>query len=54
MATQNTHGGAREGAGRPKGERKVPLAVRISAEAAAKLEAVANKSEFIDYLIRQS
>ena len=40
--------------GRPVTAYKVPLMVRISQEAADKLAAVANKSEYIDNLIKNS
>lgn len=46
-------GGARPGSGRPMTGRKYPLMVRISKEAHDKLEAIPNKSEFIDALIRE-
>lgn len=46
-------GGARPGSGRPATDRKYPLMVRISQEAADKLESISNKSEFIDQLIRE-
>lgn len=44
-------GGAREGAGRPKGERSVAVTFRISQDASDKLKAVENKSAYIDNLI---
>lgn len=48
------HGGSREGAGRPQGNRTVSLSVRISQEAMKKLNSVTdNKSEYIDKLLLQ-
>lgn len=51
---EKKRGGRREGSGRPETDRKVALSVRISQEAADKLATVANKSEFIDELIKLS
>ncbi len=49
-----THGGHRPGSGRPDGNRKVQLSVRVSQEAIDKLNRLTNnKSEYIDKLIRQ-
>lgn len=47
-------GGARPNAGRKKNDRKIPLMVRISPEAAERLERIKNKAEYIDTLIKQS
>ena len=47
-------GGARPNAGRKRNDRKIPLMVRISPEAAAILERAKNKAEYIDTLIKQS
>lgn len=47
-------GGRREGSGRPETDRKIAISVRISREAAEKLATVANKSEFLDDLIKRS
>lgn len=47
-------GGKRPGAGRPRGNRKVTLSVRISSDSFVKLEQLTNnKSEYIDKLIEQ-
>lgn len=46
-------GGARAGSGRPVTDLKIPLGIRISKEAASKLENVKNKSAIIDELIKQ-
>lgn len=51
---EHQHGGARQGAGRKSGERKYTLYVRISKEANDIISRVANKSEFIDNLLKQS
>ena len=49
-----SHGGYREGAGRPQGSRTVPLSVRISQEAMDNLNSKTdNKSEYIDKLLLQ-
>lgn len=53
MMDKKQRGGARPGSGRPATDRKYPISVRISREAAELLETVANKSEFIDELIRK-
>lgn len=51
----NTHGGAREGAGRPETSgRSVRLSIRLTPEAAALLDRVANKSAYIDQLIKRA
>ena len=48
-------GGARPGAGRPNGDRKIPLSVRISEEAMVLLNRLTNnKSAYIDHLIKKS
>ena len=51
MANGNNWGGAREGSGRPAGVRTVQLCVRISREAADKLDSIKNKSQYINDLI---
>ena len=43
--------GGNHGGGRPRGERTVPLSIRITPEANIKLQSVKNKSEYIDNLI---
>ena len=48
---KSTWGGAREGAGRPAGSSTVPICVRISREAAGKLDTIKNKSQYINDLI---
>lgn len=53
MSEQSRRGGARLGAGRPKGDRKVILNVRISEHAEYIVGKAANKSEFIDELIKR-
>lgn len=51
----NTHGGAREGAGRPETSgRSVRLSIRLTPEAADLLEHVPNKSAYIDQLIKRA
>ena len=50
----NTAGGYRPGSGRPEGDRKIAISVRISPEAAGKLDKVSNKSETIDRLIKDN
>lgn len=52
--SDTTHGGYRLGGGRPTTDRKCSLNVRISQEAADKLDKVANKSEVVDRLIREA
>ena len=47
-------GGYRPNSGRPANDRNIPLMVRISPEAADKLAAVKNKSEFIDNIIKSN
>lgn len=44
-------GGSRPNSGRPRGERTHAVTVRISTEAKKKLDAQANKSEYIENLI---
>ena len=51
---KNGHGGARQGAGRKANDRSIPLMVRVSPKAAAVLDGVKNKSEYIDNLIINS
>ena len=46
-------GGSR-GGGRPTTDRNIAVTIRISQEAAEKLNKAKNKSEFIDRLIKQS
>lgn len=46
-------GGSR-GGGRPTTDRNVAITIRISQEAADKLNRARNKSEFIDRLIKQA
>lgn len=47
-------GGARPNSGRPVGDRRIPLSVRISQEASDRLNALGvNKSEYIDGLIKK-
>lgn len=56
METKKTNGrgGYRENSGRPKTGRNIPLNIRISPEAKAKLATLTSKpSEFIDNLIKQ-
>lgn len=43
--------GCIHGGGRPRGDRTVPLCVRITPEANERLQNVKNKSEYIDKLI---
>lgn len=51
---ESKRGGYRPGAGRPVTERNVPLMVRISKEAAEKLDRLTdNKSEYLDNIIKQ-
>ena len=52
MEEKKKHGGYRHGSGRKATDRNVPLMVRITQEAADKLAAVKNKSEFIDNIIK--
>jgi len=54
MEQKKRHGGRREGAGRKANDRSIPVLVRITKEAADKLNTVGNKSEFIDNLIKQT
>lgn len=48
--TKDPRGGS-HGGGRPRGDRTVPLCVRITPEANERLRNVKNKSEYIDMLI---
>lgn len=48
------HGGLRPNSGRPSNDRNVSVSVRVTREAADLLATVANKSEFIDTLIKQT
>lgn len=50
MKTKDPRGGS-HGGGRPKGDRTVPLSVRITQEANERLQNVKNKSEYINNLI---
>lgn len=54
MEQEKRRGGRREGAGRKANDRSIPVLVRITKEAADKLNTVGNKSEFIDNLIKQA
>ena len=54
MEQEKKRGGRREGAGRKANDRSIPVLVRITKEAADKLNTVGNKSEFIDNLIKQT
>ena len=54
MEQEKKRGGRREGAGRKANDRSIPVLVRITKEAADKLNTVGNKSEFIDNLIKQA
>lgn len=47
-------GGARVGAGRKKGNRRIAITVKISEEAKDILNTIENKSEFIDALVRDA
>ena len=49
----NNHGGPRPNSGRPTNDRNFALHVRISKEANDEINAVGNKSEVIDKLIKQ-
>lgn len=51
---KHSHGGRRPGSGRPANDRNIMVGVRISQQAADILNRQANKSEFIDALIKQS
>lgn len=53
MSEQSRRGGARLGAGRPKGDRNVILNVRISEHADYIVGKADNKSELIDELIKR-
>ena len=51
---ENNHGGRRENAGRKANDRSIPVLVRITQEAADKLNRLTNnKSEYIDNLIKE-
>ncbi len=53
MSNQSNHGGRRPGSGRPANDRNVPVMVRLSREAADKLNRLtSNKSEYLDNLIK--
>ena len=54
MEIKKQRGGVRPNSGRPATDRKVMLSVRISQEAADKINTVNNKSEFIDNLIKET
>lgn len=43
--------GGNHGGGRPRGDRNIPLCVRITPEANERLQNVKNKSEYINNLI---
>lgn len=47
------HGGRREGAGRPRGDRSIAISVKISVEASEMLNMQKNKAEYIDNLIKK-
>ena len=53
MAGKSAHGGARPGAGRPKGDSKL-YSFRCSGDIARKIDAQANKTEFITRSIMQA
>lgn len=53
MENKSNRGGVRPNSGRPSTDRKVVLSVRISQEASDLMEGVANKSAYIDNLIKQ-
>lgn len=48
---EEKRGGVRAGAGRKRGDRTVPLNLRVSEEAAERLKEVPNKSKFVNDLI---
>lgn len=50
MKIKDPRGGS-HGGGRPRGDRTVPLCVRITPEANERLQNVKNKSEYINNLI---
>lgn len=54
MEEREQRGGYRPGSGRPETDRKFAVTVRISQEAAEKLNTIKNKSEFIDKLIKET
>lgn len=52
--SETKRGGVRAGSGRPANDRSIPLTVRITQEAADKLNRItSNKSEYIDTLIKK-
>lgn len=52
MTGNSNSGGARPGAGRPRGNRSVPVSFVLSPESAAWLKfATTNKSQYVDELI---
>lgn len=54
MSEETKRGGVRAGSGRPANDRNVQVLVRISREAADKLNRLTNnKSEYIENLIKQ-
>ena len=54
MSNDKNHGGRRTGAGRPANERSVMVGVRLTQEAADKLNRLTNnKSEYLDNLIKK-
>lgn len=54
MSNEKNHGGRRAGSGRPANNRNIMVGVRLSQEAADKLNRLtSNKSEYIDKLIMQ-
>lgn len=52
MQMAENRGGARDGAGRPRGNRTRSISVRVSEEAYEIYQAWGNKAEIIDRLIR--
>jgi len=50
---KNTHGGRREGAGRKKGTRVIPVFFTISEEAFDVLSGIANRSKWLDELLKK-
>ena len=54
MAEKHPNWGGYRGGGRPTTDRNVAVTVRISQEAADKLNTVKNKSEFLDRLIKEN
>ena len=53
MTNDKNHGGRREGSGRRDLGRSVAVTVRISPEAKALLDTVANKSEWVDEMVKK-